>query len=99
MVVNDLDILSTVVPTEHNPPLAIDANGAESAQIASQRLKPIARRHTQIAQPGRRVKLLQFPHRNIVQLGRKPSRDGRHATQIQIAGQLSLEGDYHIIVS
>jgi hypothetical protein len=91
MVVHNLDIFGSVIPTEHHPPLIVDANRVPPPERTLKHLKPVPGRHTQVIQPGRRIEILQFPLRHRSQVRGKPSCDAGMPVKEQVFRQLSTE--------
>lgn len=65
VVINDFDLVGiTVPPDEANPPFVINANAMLPVAVAFQRFQPISRRHLEIRQRFRAMKIDQLPSRN-----------------------------------
>ena len=74
MVIDNLDVLGTALrPCEADPPLAVDPDAVLAGPVALQGFQPVARRHRQIAQIRRRVKLTQLALRRALDFAWKPS--------------------------
>jgi hypothetical protein len=58
VIIDDLDIEGAAgIPSEADPPLVIDANAVLATPISLQGLEPVARRHRQILQNSRSMKV------------------------------------------
>jgi hypothetical protein len=65
MIVDYLNICGTLgCPAETNAPLLIDADAPQTAQIPFQRFQPVARRGTQIIEPGRGIEHIELARRH-----------------------------------
>ena len=66
MIVDDLDRMGPVVtPNEDNAPLAVDPDRVLARSVATQRLKPVAGRETEVLQVLGRVEGREFAARRV----------------------------------
>ncbi|GEM_PF-6516038 len=91
MVVHNLYIFGSVIPSKYHSPLIVDANRVPPPERTLKHLKPVPGRHAQVIQPDRRMKVLQFPLRHSSQDRRKPSCHAGMPVKEQIFRQLSTE--------
>jgi len=72
VIVDDLDIRRTASgPDEANPELVVDPDGMLTLSITGKSFKTIARRRSQVGQPGRGIEITQLALRNREQISRK----------------------------
>jgi hypothetical protein len=65
VVINDFDLVGiTMPPDEANPPFVIDANAMLPVAVAFQCFQPVSRRHLEILQRSRAMKVDQLPSRD-----------------------------------
>src|SRR3989344_4537723 len=68
VIVHDLHVIGVAVaPREAYPPLIVDADAVLALAVALKGFKPIAGRHTQRIQHGRRIELQQLAPREALQ--------------------------------
>jgi hypothetical protein len=61
---------AVLMPSEYEPPLRVDPDGATSLQLAGQPLVMVAGRNPEICFRGRVVKKLQLAKESVSQIGR-----------------------------
>jgi hypothetical protein len=64
MVVDDLDILRSILPAKADPPLVVDRDRLGIAAVATELLKPIARRHVEVVDAFRRIEHVELTPRD-----------------------------------
>jgi hypothetical protein len=74
MIVDNLNLLRTILPHKTDSPLVIDADAPLSGAVALQRFQPVARQAGQVAQPCGAVQVDQLALRCLLDLWWKRSR-------------------------
>jgi hypothetical protein len=72
VIVHNLYILGSSIPTEADAPLVVDPDAVLPHPVPSQRLKPIAWRDPQIVEPDRCVEQLQLSPGNPFERSKPP---------------------------
>jgi len=95
MVIRDLDIVCIFpIPPEANPPLIVDPNAMLTFPISFQRLQPVTRRHSQIAQFRSGIDDSELLSCRILNIQREPPRD---LSPIQVLSLLVFERSDHLV--
>lgn len=75
MIVTNLDIVGVAVQeAEANSPLIVDCDRVLASAILFERVKAIARRHSEIVERRREINILKLPHRSQQEIRREALR-------------------------
>lgn len=66
MIVDNLDVVGTFIPSEADPPLLVDANRVLAFPIANERFETTAGRHSEVIQARCRSDKLKLPSRRLL---------------------------------